>query len=101
MKELYTVFTQYRAGSLCIDQYFATNMAEIEEKIIKNLTSLANEGLNEEEKQLVKMDNIYQRHHLRLICNEGTINTWRFNAGLNIEINVVKTSQVVTEDWNR
>lgn len=97
MKELYTIFTQYRAGNLCIDQYFATNIGEIEECIIKNLISPTNRRLNKEEKQVVNMDRIYQRHHLRLISNENTINTWCFNAGVNIEINVVKTSKVITE----
>lgn len=92
MKELYTVLTQYRNGTTCIEQYRAKNLEELGLLIIEDLTSTTSEEITDQEKLQVKLNYANKQ----MIGIEDMVNTWYFLVDINVDINVIKTSRLIS-----
>lgn len=92
MKELYTVLTQYRNGTTCIEQYRAKDLEELGLLIIENLTSTMNEEITDQEKLHVKLNYANRQ----MIDIEDMVNAWYFLIDIKAEINVIKTTRLIS-----
>lgn len=92
MKDLYTVITQYRNGTTCIGQYRAKDLEELGLLIIENLTSTMNEEITDQEKLNIKLSYANKQ----MIDIEDMVNVWYFLIDIKAEINVIKTTKLIS-----